>query len=412
MSVVATESSVRVNRVTLVVVVAAAQVAGLAPYVFLVQQWWLFGLVVVLALGGAIPGARGHTTRATRAPGWLEWLLAGGVATGKAGAVALIGVLIHLIVGLAVRAIVWIAGKLGFALSLDPEGIGFAFSISVVALTVLAQAIGATRDLAGHLYPRTAGLGSKFYGVATYHAKSVANVLLALVVVVVGGGLVAWFEPDLATTWWIALFWCWMLVLVGVTIEGRGRSKPATHDSHGAVADVKALFEAAGYDVVVSPRTEREDLDPLLADSVDLYAERGGRGFAIDVQTGGGEARESDRLSAPAITTAAWALRKFFREEASAEEGTAAEAVGVPVKAVVVVVGGRPSHSIQVAEMRGDVLLVAAGEPAELRRLVGLSDPEERRRRASALLRPLAADGIGPEPEEAASGPQEAVEAT
>ena len=124
--------------------------------------------------------------------------------------------------------------------------------------------------------------------------------------------------------------------------EKQNRKMPA----HDAMEIGAKLLKFLDYAVVASPRTGHEDLDPLLINAPDLYAEGDGKGFAINVKSPEDDF-ETNFDDVADLSSAAWALNKFSKEQG---DGT-----NVTVEPVVLLVGASENPTIALHQRRGEL---------------------------------------------------------
>ncbi len=377
---------VAVDRVSLAAVLAGAAAVGVFPYALFVgsgstaailgRGWIAVPVLAALAAGAiATVRLRGFTSLATERPRFLEQLLGGWTSVAAGAAISLIGIVLY---GL-VRAVLRLA-------RLIVEGLGGGFvpatahwalwtSLAFVALMVVSSARGGAEELAGKLYPNTAGARSPFHTLLV-ERRLLERALLALLVTIAVGILVAavasyWRPPWRALAVWLAI----VFLYTAVSLDGLHRPQGESARRQRTVRALAKLLVAAGYEAHTAPRTGRSDVDPLIA-NVDLLALSPRRALVIEIKDGGGGA-PVEWHEAARVRTAAWALEEVLREEQRSIEV-------IPV----LVLFGRPRHASLEQYLKDEPLAVAEIDDPEL-------IAEALREDDPVRLRSLAIDRLG-----------------
>jgi hypothetical protein len=379
---------VAVDRVSLAAVLASATAIGVFPYALFVgtgttavvlgRGWIAVPALAALAAGViALVRLRGFTTLATERPRLLELLLGGWTSVAAGAAISLIGMVLY---G-AARAVLWLVRPIAEALGGGFDTAAAArwalwASLAAVALMVVGSARGAAEELAGKLYPNTAGARSPFHALLVEKRHLLEKVVLAVLVAIAVGIVVFavaayWRPPWRALAAWLAVFFLY----TAVSLDGLHRPQGESARRQRTVRALAKLLVAAGYEAHTAPRTGRSDVDPLIA-NVDLLALSPRRALVIEIKDGDG-GKPVEWHEASRVRTAAWALEEVLREEQRAIEV-------IPV----LVLFGRPRHPSLEQYLKDEPLTVAEIDDPEL---IG----EALREEDPARLRALAIDRLG-----------------
>jgi hypothetical protein len=262
----------------------------------------------------------------------------------------------------------------------DPNLVGLWVSLPIIILFVVANGVNLADTLRRGLYPDTAGMRSPFYSLARFDRTRALAYLLGLLIVLGVTATAFAIAPAMTARWWFTALLAYALVLVGVPLQSLAepsKKKPAGWD---VVDAVKQLFEAGGYSVVQSPRTGREDIDPLLTNAPDLFAEAPGRRFAIAVKWRS-RSGPADAAGVDELLSAAWAINKHLHEVSSTD--------APEVRPLLVVVGADPSPVIRIYELNDQVRLLWVPDGKQIWDIVKTKDETSRRERATRLLASL-----------------------
>ena len=363
--------------------VTAGTAIGIAPYAAFLERLWLIPVLTILGAGIASVAARSLESRATHPPGPFESLLAGVGSLANMAVAGFVGIAFYLVIDGASRGVLWILDRVESGLRFDAPTVAAWVSAVFAIAMVSTQAALAVQDLARQLYPNAAGLRSNFYALVTFERRK-AYRMLALPVVVVGGAAVALFVPG-GPHWAVSLGALFLLVMATIPLENYGKAQQAPRRRGGVVDAVRALFEAGGYTVVTAPRTAREDIDPLLARTPQLYAEGHGRSFAIDVLRSDDPVTDDEcweNLSE--LSSAAWVLGRFVNEGNADTESVR------PVVPVVVVAGSTVPLPVKVYENTQQLRLVQIAKPEDLDVFLGEGGEGARKELAERYLSSLA----------------------
>lgn len=377
---------ITVDRVSLAVTLGVATAIGIFPYGLFIGTGstarvlgggWLAvpALAALAAAVLALIELRGFTTLATERPRLLELVLGGWTAVAAGAAISLFGMAVF---GLG-RLLLWLLrwpGQRWFGEAFDPPAWALWASLAVVALAMLGGVPSATEELAGKLYPNTAGARSAFYPLLVERRlleRAVLAVLVAIAVGVVVFAIAAQFRPPWrALAAWLAVFFLY----TAVALDGLHRPSGDSARRQRTVRALAKLLGAAGYEAHTAPRTGRTEVDPLIA-NVDLLALSPRRALVIEVKDGDGGGQPVEWHEASRVRTAAWALEEVLREEQGSIEV-------VPV----LVLFGRKRHPSLDQYLRDEPLTVAEiDDPALIGEALRENDP--------ARLRSLAIERLG-----------------
>ena len=262
------------NRAALITVVAAGTTIGSLPFLLFVGLLPYCSLAVVAGAVVAIQKLRGFECRATEKPSLSEWVLGGWSTVALPTSVSFVSLLWYAMLYWSGRALIYLAGAVGFELSFGPSRPAFWIVVVMFAALMLFSAVENTTKLAGALYPETAGTRSAFYSLTS---KSRGVVLLGVAVAVAFVLLVTLF--DTTDNWFPVLL---SFILAYSSIPLTKLAKPSSTRRGRAVDILAAYLERSGYEIVQTLRTGKPDLDPLLA-PVDILAENPHIRFAMEV---------------------------------------------------------------------------------------------------------------------------------
>jgi len=267
---------VPLRRTALVAVTAGSAAVGLLPYAIFLGELRIpivFGALIV-ALPVAAWRLRTSSSLATEQPTSGEMVLAGWSSVPYTAAVSLWGVFAYCLA----RGVFWLVALLwGVELHLAAQRWAVWTSLGAVAL-VLVPVLGvATQDLVRLLYPRTAGARSPFFALLA-EKRRLGFVLLWTLVAALALGAALWNFPTL-----LAFATAICLLYSGASLETLGRAGTETAGRHRGLTFLDRLLRAAGYETVLSPRTGRASIDPLIT-TVDLLARAAGRAWVIELK--------------------------------------------------------------------------------------------------------------------------------
>lgn len=359
--------AVPVNKVALVLVTTLATVIGITPYILWIGRPWLLILFVLGALVISALATLSFTTQATEAPGPLDFLLGGVGAISRPAAAGLMGILWYWSIFAVTWLIVRVASWFGAGVDIAPESVAYYGSLVIMGLMALASVAPAALKLAKQTYPQTAGLRSAFYSLIRFRRKQMLAKLMPAPLVLGVGLLIALLAPEVPHTWWFSLLMAWALIVVSAPLGHLGEEK-VTEEGGNTIDAIRKLFEAGGYQVIASPRTGRDDIDPLLVDTADLYAESQERAFAIEVKTAGESTESLDWARLSELASAAWALTSFLHEGAHNRSPV--------VEPLLVLVGLKPPTPVKAYVKKGWLRVVEIEDTNIVSRILKTKDSE------------------------------------
>lgn len=378
----ASQPDTRVNRPAVALLSTLAAAIGLLPYVLFVEHLWLLLMATPLALVLSFRGIRSTTTKAGEHPSITEMLLGGLGAVTLSATVSLMGVMFWGMTWGVLRATAWLDRRVSLPFHVaESTSSPFWFSLVLTSLAFLVSVEPSARSLAKQLYPKTAGLRSAFYSLARFQRGRAALYVLGLVVTLLGVAAFSRLAEHLTHTWWFAVALSYALVLLGVPLQRRGEDGKEKSEAWSAIEAVGALFLANGYTVVLSPRTGREDIDPLLTQTPDLLAEDPEHAFAVAVKVRDA-AGPGDWAGIDELLSATWAINRFLHERDNPPSFVA--------EPLLVVVGPAPAAMVRIYEHQEQIRVLWIEDPKDLWKVQKMKDQEARRARARQLLASLA----------------------
>jgi hypothetical protein len=377
-----TAAFAKINKPVLVLMTTLATAIGITPWVLFVRSpGVLIGLTAgaLLVSGLAIRKFNPHTTEA---PGFSELLLGFVASISLPAQAGCWGLLSYAATDLLARSVRWFLSKFGWETWIDANLIALGVSSFSVGYLAIAFAALTVRRLGMQLYPEAAGLRSAFYSLAA--SRRLLGFLMVALLAIAVSLLVALRVQGAIESWAFSSFLSAVLCFMGLPFERFGmREVPEESNESETIRAVKELFEAGDYEVISRPRTGREDIDPLLVTSPDLYAESAERGFAIEVKASADEAEALDRGALSDLSSAAWALGKFFKEES--------EGQGKPVYPLLVLVGLDPPRLVRDYQVRDMLCVLSIDDKQFLGEFLNTTDKEKRAAMASHYLQYLRA---------------------
>lgn len=268
-------------RPAVVPLAAVAAFVGLLPAVLFLGHPRVLLYVAVASVLGAflyvfVVGIRSF---ATNSPGVLEYLLG---AVGAIFLAALSGIASFLIYAIS-YGLAWLAmfpaAWLGVQAQIVPASAAEAVTAFYAVAAVFFCAGAELDHLRDQLYPNVAGLKSAFYDlIARKRGRLVGCVVVPMLVL--GAALIG-LALSLDVGRWIYLLVQVYLVGISAWLWTAGTT---VIQASQEVDEIKNLLEAAGFEVVVSPRVGLATVDPLLV-NVDLFAHNASRALALQVKT-------------------------------------------------------------------------------------------------------------------------------
>jgi hypothetical protein len=267
--------------------------------------------------------------------------------------------------------LIWgVLGWVGITVGVRSDLVAFYITSFIAVVLLPSLAYSQTEDSVEQLYPETAGLRSAYYGMISKDSRRLSLTTLAasigLILFMVFGILFRWSLGGVLYVLQVTLFF---FSLVIVPPDARVSRRKSIEE---IISAVSALFEAAGYEVELKPRTQDSVVDPLLME-VDLVATRDGQHLFIDVKTGAERKRSLDWRSVSALKQASWILseRRNLRLE---ESNARLIMVDVPQDATLETASGEENIPI----------VYLASE--EIHQVLQAADSQEKQTRALSLL--------------------------
>jgi hypothetical protein len=329
-------------RVTTLLLVVTAFVAGSVPLALVLRQPSLLGyLAIVAALAGWI-ALRTFSPRRERAPMRTELALAWAAAIFPTAVLSLMSLAFYE----AVRGVVELVGVLtraaGGSLRPDADVVAVPAAIAFSLVFGVAFAASAAKGTAAKLYPAATPGRSVFYGFAATRSRIAAwgfIVGAAVFAAVVAGALLV----DERLAWALEIY----LIAATSTLWQRGATTTGRPDEH-VVNAVSDLLTDAGFVVRREAASGHAGVDQLVR-GVDLFARARERLLAIEVKTGSHSASPIDWTAASSLRIAASAL---------AGSGPSTDGDAQPVEPVLILVGVDADESLEEFSRDVDVTLV------------------------------------------------------
>jgi len=274
---------------------------GLIPYfVFIRHIGWAAAYSAVAWLI-AIFNLRSFTTIATEHPGKLEIVLGGWNAIYTGSTISLLSMFVYMIGYWAWRGANGVAAIFGMTMVSSHQAWGFWLSICIAGFLAILIIMTVSREIAGKLYPPTAGTQSPYLSLIM-EVRTIG--LLALAGVAAVAVPIFFIEPG---RWPFSALLALALFYPSLAIEKyeRQTAKPQKAREVDAIAK---LLQSAGFRTTVSPRTGRADVDPFVK-SVDLLAQSPERNLVIEVKTRHRTQTPVEWESAALLRTAASAMQ-------------------------------------------------------------------------------------------------------
>lgn len=382
---------VPVNRAAIVLTVALATAVGMLPWVLVIGRP-LF--VVLFALLAAILGAlplRAYQTYAHRRPTFMEYALGGGGVLLQPAVASLLGIFAFVFVRWASGLSNRLFDRLGWELSVPPRTAALNVSL-VIVLIMLLGLVSWAKNLTRQLYPQTAGVPSAFYElVHGRQRRRLLWILAGLLVLLLVEGAAAFLLPDAVRSFGWNLALAILLVFIASPLAELGEG--TVSEERGRALDALAkLFEHVGYEVTLSPRTGRAELDPLLT-NCELYAESPLARYAVEVRHLGRDPAAILR-AADDLATAAWALDQSFLTS-SPSEGPG------PTEPLLVLVGADDAKILDGVSRRTATPTAHLSDSSVFRTIRRSRDEQELRQLAVSRLG-IRIEGLSAAPPEAA----------
>jgi hypothetical protein len=382
--------TVQINKLALVALAAGATLVGSSPFTLLYSRWWLPCFLVLFALLAGAGAVRGAASRATASPRPLELLMAGASAAADSAVGALFGLLFYLCAYGVGWFAQWVAARFDTTLDIALDLANY-FGIASTTVIVAVLAPDMVRRLVNQAYPQAAGLRSAFYSIATFRRPRAWGQLAAVVLLPVAfraGVGVLHFQAKPAIAFLMYLLLTALLLVVTAPLQSLGETSNLAKEPRSAITAVIAMFQAAGYTVVAAPRTGRDEIDPLLAHTPQFVAQSVRQAFAVEVRIAGSSGgNEHDEVAATAseLTSAAWALERYFRQS----QGAAA----LPVTPLMLFVGEDSPAAAKLQEKSRGYLRILQIDDGTVQSFSAPGDEEARRQLARRSLA-----GLDPDP--------------
>jgi hypothetical protein len=302
--------SVRVNRLALILLTVIATIIGLAPIVLLLDRphlllYFAIGAAVLAALFSFTPEV--SETSATDSPGFLEFLLGGLGAIFTPALLGTLWVVLYWVIYGVAKLVELLAVWAGWQVQPNADLIAFYPTVVLAALFGIGFVLISEQNMAGQLYPDTAGIKSAFYELLAQERRRLIGCTSAALLVL-GVALAVFMAAGSTGKWFHVLLQLYLLV-VSAPLSMLGTETTRPRETVDTVEDISQLFEAAGYQVERFPRTGSADVDPLLI-SLDLFAQRSGHNVVVDVRTASESTEPVDWKAGTGLTMATWALSK------------------------------------------------------------------------------------------------------
>lgn len=288
------------SRIALTVLITLATLIGMVPYVFFVRlDYWLPLFAIIVAPSAWFELKKFDNTSSEK-PSTGEILL-GSWGTMSNGAMASL-------FGLAAYFVIWGIGAL---VDLEAHSVAFWVSLLLVIFFSWIAAILSGEQLPAKLYPSSAGSSSVYYALLVERWKLIRMTVLSIIILAALLLFLDLHGPVLASL--LTVF----LLATSLPIDSLEHGEGSSPGKAKALEIVSQSLESAGYGVVLTPRTGREDIDPLVA-TVDLLAQSGNKVLAIEVKSGTHRPDSVEWREAAALRMGARAFEQVMNE---ADEG-------------------------------------------------------------------------------------------
>lgn len=356
------------NRTALVVLATLAVLVGMIPYALFVGleiYLPLFALIVAPTTWSEI---RKFESSATEAPTLGEMLLGAWGAASNGAIVSLMA--------LSAYFLVWIVG---LVFDLEIGTVAFWIAFAVALFFSFAMSFVAGEDLPRKLYPDFAGSGTVYYALLTERRRLFSLIALAIVAL---AALFFFFDRD---GWVLASALVVFVIFTSMPLVSLEHGERGSPDKAKALAAVARALESAGFTVIQSPRTGRQDIDPLVA-TVDLLAQNEDRSMVVEVKAGAHKPNPVEWREAAALRMGARAFEQVMNETAEQP---------VNVRALMVFVDRKRSEGLDlfldnsdlsVVDLPATAIQAVSDESgkADLEALAGLLLPDQPRPRIGA----------------------------
>ena len=289
------------HRTTISIAVVIGLTIGAVPYFVFIRHIGWVAVYSVVALVIAIFRLRSFKTIATQHPGALEIVLGGWNAIYTGAIISLLSLMLYLIGYWAWRGVSVLAAVFDSVMVSSPQAWGFWLSLVMGGFLALVSVMTASRQIAGKLYPPTAGTQSPYLSLIM-EVRTLS--LLALAGVAATAALFFFFEPG---RWLFSTVLALALFYPSLAIENHERHTAKPQKTREVEAIAK-LLKHAGFQITYSPRTGRADVDPFVK-SVDLLAQSTVRNLVIEVKTRHRKETPVEWESAALLRTAASAMQ-------------------------------------------------------------------------------------------------------
>lgn len=310
---ITTAKSVAVNKIGIFFLIVLAFLIGIAPALFAVGHFEYIAYFAIAALIGASLGIFRFRSSATEKPVLLEFGmgLINKIFTGASlGSILL---LIYLIALGIILLVEFIGHSFGFDIQLGNESTASTVSLVITFFFTLFASGTEAESLGKKLYPNKARVKSAYYKAVTYGKRRLAIYMVTSLLMVVGIFLIAWYTtgvPAVWNIWWFnVLLLLWLLFATASPASMDVKLDPYSLD---AIEACKKLFSAIGYQVVLSPSTDRSDIDPLLV-GLDFLAKQKKTTIAVTVRRD--NSYLYDEWDPSDLARSAWTLETYLREE-------------------------------------------------------------------------------------------------
>ena len=347
------------SRTTAVVVAALTAVAasvGIAPVLmYLKHPWYLpaFAAAALIAWGNSRKGVQAGDERH---PGPLHYAAATQISLCLWGMLGFTWFGLYFLLYWAFRAV----GLLFESIKADAWG--FYASLACVAFVGLGIAMSSARSMSRMIHTE------EIHSLRGRKAFLCWVALLSAVALVAGG---LWYFRGSGS---LGAFLILQLIPYLLGLPALSLEKSVGNHKESAEAVCK-LFEAAGYQVIRSPRSADSLVDTVLS-KFDFIAIDDRRVFAAEVKTAANSAKSVDWSAASSLRTRVKTLEHSYYEHLSDAKGEGADLRGRPIKPLMVLVGLGQDESFAAFSQKASLPVVVL-DAEVVRQVLATNDSEQ-----------------------------------
>jgi hypothetical protein len=272
------EPLVWLRRAALAAVLIVSYGLGLLPTWFVLGRpaaaLYVAAFAAIIIIGTAVV-VLDESTAVSRAPGAGDVLLAVAAGTFGPASAGVFWLVLHFLLG---GAALLTSRVFGWPNESDPFAAAGAISAYVAAPLLLGSLAVSISQTKRQLFPARAGVSpfSRISGTRTNMALVVAAVIPGILLIIA-------LASGLTVPTWIAVVFTLSVLFGGAPLFSKSTDATERHVREASVA-IARLLRASGYEVISTPRSGSEHIDPLLTD-LALYVRSpdSRRAYAIDI---------------------------------------------------------------------------------------------------------------------------------